>query len=171
MPALHLNDAGTWRQIQNVYVNDAGTWRQIQNVYVNDAGTWRLVYQAAVVFLTNIFAGHTAISPSNAFAAYELQADGDIQTYHGGTNGDSGDWITPKSASGASSYEVRATLLSGTTPAGTLGSWLALSVARSWSLSRSTIGTTTCDLTVEIRRASDGTILTSQTVTIEATKE
>ena len=44
MPALHLNDAGTWRQIQNVYVNDAGTWRTIQKVWVNDAGTWREVY-------------------------------------------------------------------------------------------------------------------------------
>lgn len=44
MAALYLNDAGTWRQIQNVYVNDAGTWRTIQKVFVNDAGTWRQVY-------------------------------------------------------------------------------------------------------------------------------
>lgn len=44
MAALHLNDAGTWRQVQNVYVNDAGTWRQIRVIYVNDAGTWRQVY-------------------------------------------------------------------------------------------------------------------------------
>lgn len=44
MAALHLNDAGTWRRIQNVYVNDAGTWRTIQKVWINDAGTWRQVY-------------------------------------------------------------------------------------------------------------------------------
>lgn len=44
MPALHLNDAGTWRHIQNVYVNDAGAWRPIQKVWMNDAGTWRQVY-------------------------------------------------------------------------------------------------------------------------------
>jgi hypothetical protein len=44
MAALHINDAGTWRQIQSVYVNDAGTWRTIQKVWVNDTGTWRQVY-------------------------------------------------------------------------------------------------------------------------------
>lgn len=172
MAALHLNDAGTWRQIQNVYVNDAGTWRQIQNIYVNDAGTWRLVYQAALIFLTATSVGHTASSPANAFCAFELQSDGDIQRYFGASNGDVGDWITPISAAGGgAAYECRATLLSGTSPSGTLNTWLSLTSDRSWSLSRSTIGTTTCTLTIEIRRASDGTVLTSQSVTITAIKE
>jgi hypothetical protein len=46
MPAVYVNDAGTWRAISAVYVNDAGTWRVIQNIYVNDNGTWRIVFTA-----------------------------------------------------------------------------------------------------------------------------
>lgn len=57
MPALHLNDAGTWRQIQNVYVNDAGTWRTIQKIFVNDIGTWRQVYQRRPAESGNFIAG------------------------------------------------------------------------------------------------------------------
>lgn len=46
----HINDAGTWRQLQGVQVNDAGTWRTIREIYVNDSGTWRLVYASAQSF-------------------------------------------------------------------------------------------------------------------------
>ena len=51
---LHVNDAGSWRTISNVYVNDNGTWRLIQDIYVNDAGTWRLVYSALAVTASDI---------------------------------------------------------------------------------------------------------------------
>jgi hypothetical protein len=40
----HVNDAGTWRRLRNIYLNDAGTWRTIRKVYVNDSGTWRTVF-------------------------------------------------------------------------------------------------------------------------------
>jgi len=43
----HVNDAGTWRTLTNIYVNDAGTWRNILETWVNDAGTWRMVFQYA----------------------------------------------------------------------------------------------------------------------------
>lgn len=169
MSALHINDAGTWRQIQKVWVNDAGTWRQIQNIYVNDAGTWRLVYQAAVVFLTATIAGGTSFSPTNASVTYSLNSNGTISRVFNGNIFSIGQWIDPISAA-SEGYECRATLLSGTTPTGSLGTWLALTSDQAWFLSRTTVGTTTCQLTVEIRRASDATVLTSQTVTITATK-
>ena len=38
---LHVNDAGTWKQAQEVFVNDAGTWKSCLDVLVNDAGTWK----------------------------------------------------------------------------------------------------------------------------------
>jgi hypothetical protein len=173
MPALHLNDAGTWRQIRNVYVNDAGTWRTIQNIYVNDAGTWRQVYQAAVVFLTATSAGGTSFSPTNATVTYSLRNTGSISRVFNGNLSTIGQWIDPTSAAnGGTPYECRATLLSGTSPSGdSLSTWLAMTADRSWFLSRTSVGTTTCQLTVEIRRASDGVVLTSQTVTITAIKE
>ena len=48
----HVNDAGTWRAIQQVQVNDGGVWRNIQQIYVNDGGTWRTVFSAAVLSAT-----------------------------------------------------------------------------------------------------------------------
>lgn len=59
MPAIYVNDAGTWRKIRNVYVNDAGTWRSIKKAYVNDAGTWRQVFSAQDDL--SIIAGHSAL--------------------------------------------------------------------------------------------------------------
>jgi hypothetical protein len=40
----HINDGGTWRNLNGIYINDGGTWRTIQSVHVNDGGTWRQVY-------------------------------------------------------------------------------------------------------------------------------
>lgn len=164
---LHVNDGGTWRTIQGVYVNDGGTWREIQEIYVNDAGTWRSVYQGITIGLTDVLVQDDPFDPSDAFAAYELQPDGDIQTYTGVSNADFGDWITPKSsASGA--FACRATLQSGNTPSGTLNTWLTLDNFRSWSLTRTTAGTNSCQLLIEIRRESDGVVLGSATISLVA---
>lgn len=101
-------------------------------------------------------------------ARYQLDADGDITqiTLALGTV-DIGDWIIPKSAAGGN-YEVRATLQSGDTPIGTLGSWLSLGTNRGWTLSQSGVGTKTCDLLIEIRLTSSGLVLDSATITLEA---
>lgn len=69
-----------------------------------------------------------------------------------------------------SSYEVRATLSSGSTPSGTLGSWLALSSNRSWSVTDSIDEgvDVTCVLLVEIGLAGTSTALDSATITLSA---
>jgi hypothetical protein len=72
-------------------------------------------------------------------------------------------WITPQA--GMDQYEVRATLLGGNTPTGTLGTWLSLDVNRQWSLNNINYDRE-CDLLIEIRRKSDGVIVASGTVNI-----
>lgn len=113
------------------------------------------------------------ISPTNASASFSLENDGDVAritvTTGGGGTVDVGDWITPRSAAGAA-YEARATVNSGSLSSGTTGSWLALSSTRTWTLNQTSVGTTTCELTVEIRRASTGEVLDSTIVTLEAEK-
>ena len=67
----------------------------------------------------------------------------------------SGTWATPVAAGNGDDYEIRATLNSGSTPTGTLGTWLALTSNRQWSISSTgAAGLVTCNLTLEIRDAS-----------------
>lgn len=161
-----VNDAGTWRTLQDVYVNDAGTWRRIQEVWVNESGTWRLVHVGDVISIDNTPVSDSQISPTPAIVSYALLNTGVVQASSAGVPFDVGNWVTPTSSAGAA-YEARATVISGS-PAGTFGTWQALNANRSWSLSRSAVGTSSASFTVEIRRASDGTVLDSATITLEA---
>lgn len=80
--------------------------------------------------------------------------------------GPTGDWISPTSlASG--SYEIRATATSGTVSTGTVGSWLALSSTRTWTVSRGSVGSKACTLTIEIR--TEGVTVYSGSITLRAT--
>ena len=166
---LYVNDAATARQIREIWVNDAGTARRIQEIWVNDNGTARCVYLGDVIAIANATITDLSVDPNDSFAGYELQQDGDIQRQIGAASTDIGDWITPKV--NMSAYECRATLNSGDTPTGTLNSWLALSVTRGWFLSQSVVGTQTCNLTIEIRRASDSVVMDSCTVVLTADVE
>lgn len=121
-----------------------------------------------VVALTNRAIQDITISPTNASASYQLTSAGVINTI---TNTDGtlnrGNWITPTSAAGAD-YEVRATVDSGALTSGTVDTWLALNTTQTWTLDQTTIGIATCALTIEIRRASSGSVLTTATITLEA---
>lgn len=105
-------------------------------------------------------------SPGTAFAGYRLTSSGEAQT---DTNSSSWtrveDWIRPTSAA-PGSYEVRATLNSGTLTSGTTGSWLALSTTPEWTVERTLNGISSASLTIEIRRGT--TVLDSATVTLTA---
>ena len=109
----------------------------------------------------------SSIGAGSQTATYTLESDGDVMSdssIFGPV--DEGDWITPK-ANAPSDYEARATLDSGDTPTGTLGSWLALTSNRAWSLTQSTVGNKQAILTIEIRKGS-GATLASATITLEA---
>jgi hypothetical protein len=83
-----------------------------------------------------------------------------------------GEWLTTGIAT---DYEVRATLLSGTTPnrpgSASVGTWLSLGTTRYWGLSTTVPQTLTCSLLVEIRRASSGVVLDSATIGMTAIRD
>lgn len=119
--------------------------------------------RARLVSLSSQLVEDTVLDPADASVTYEVNSDGTV------TPPVTQNWwragVTPGIGSG---YEVRATLQSGTTPSGTLGSWLALSSSRAWTLTRTSQGTNTAELLVEIR-ATSGTVLASAVITLQAT--
>lgn len=76
-----------------------------------------------------------------------------------GESGNHHQWYSPPETGIGAGYWVRATLNSGTSPSGAaLATWLSLaSVARQWTLTRSTQGTSTCSLTISIATDAAGT--------------
>lgn len=72
-------------------------------------------------------------------------------------------WLNPQI--GMNLYEVRATLASGDPPPGILGTWLSLSDSQVWGWANET-SEQSCQLTIEIRRKSDGVIVTTANVSI-----
>jgi hypothetical protein len=99
--------------------------------------------------------------PGNpATASLSLQADGDVLA----TNLSIADWLAPVIDPGA--YEARMTLTSGAFDTGTVDAWLSLASDQSWSETANN-GTESASGTLEIRRASDGVVLASCSVTLE----
>ena len=75
-------------------------------------------------------------------------------------------WYAPTTGSIGSTYEIRVTSTFGTFSTGTSGTWLALSSARTWTVSTS--GFKTVTFTIEIREAATSTVVaTSLSNTIE----
>jgi hypothetical protein len=100
-----------------------------------------------------------------ATAIYAVNADGTVSK-----NGSFFEnWIS--SPSKAANYDVLATVSSGPSPTGTIGSWLQLNANRSWSLTNAgrDDSTLSCDLLIQIRERSTGTVKVSATVTLSAT--
>ena len=164
---LWINDSGVARQVREIWINDSGVARRIQEIWVNDSGVARQVFASDVISISNVTAQAVTTSPTAAVAQYRLENDGDIGATSGtNTVGDIGDWITPKT--NMASYECRATMLSGSLTTGTTGAWINLATTRTWTVSRSGVGTNLASMTLEIRRASDGTVMDSATISFIA---
>lgn len=121
------------------------------------------------IALSNATPSSSVIDPADAAAQYELTNAGDIRlTVSDNTVSDAGDWMSPKVSAYATNYEVFATLNSGTLTAGTTGSWLGLETTRTWTRNRTSVGSTTAQIGLEIRRKGTTTVLASCTVTLTA---
>jgi hypothetical protein len=118
------------------------------------------------ISLTNENASKTKTDGTAATASFTFNTDRTVKDQDG-VNLDAA-WISAGYTVG--DYSIRVTVNSGTTPAGTIGSWLALSSARTWSLTDAAgaAGTKTCSLKVEIRETASGTILDTATYTLTA---
>lgn len=104
---------------------------------------------------------------NTATAGFNFYSNGTYDEFQGGAGPD---WITPSGSGVGSDYEIRCTKNSGTDPSGSsLNSWLALSSTRQWYLQRTSFGTTTCNLTIQIRDSLTQTVQDSGTyiITVE----
>jgi hypothetical protein len=156
MTALHYNDAGTWRAIQQAWYNDAGTWRQ---------------FWSAVTFTVNAnnvaSVGDTSIQNSfiNAESYVQLLTTGGLE--NGGNSGGGGTWGTPVGGTPGATHWVRATLTAGSIPnlfeSAALNSWIQISSLPFWGNTRAhtNLGTTTSTLTLDIATDSGGSNIVS----------
>lgn len=166
--------SGSFAEIQTVSVKDGGTWKT-GTAYVKDGGTWKAWLVGAggggpgpggSVAISDQSPYTYNITPTSSTAEYSLKNDGVAQYIDSvGTTPISGEWLVSGSAA---DFEVRATATSGTLTYGTTGSWESLGTTRAWGVTRTTIGIKSCTLTIEIRRASDGVVLDSATITLSA---
>ena len=119
--------------------------------------------QGTVVRITDVLVEDVQISPDDARAAYTLANTGQVilgvATFYE-------NWIDPQFV--MSDYEARATLTAGALTNGTTGSWLNLGTSRQWDVERSSLGTNSATLTMEIRPVG-GSVVTSATITLSAT--
>lgn len=122
---------------------------------------------ADVVTLVGGTISDEVTSPTTCDVEYQL-TNGGLEKYALTSGGfvTLGSWVIPTANAG--NYEVRATLNSGSLTSGTTGSWLALSTTRTWVRQRIAIGSSSANLTIEVRRASDGLVMASKTVDLTA---
>ena len=107
---------------------------------------------------------------TTAISTYRIDAS--VGTYSKVRTGNINDTRTVKwgRRGDFSTYYVRATLVSGDTPSGTLNTWLQTNVNRSWSVTASGGLLVEGIIKVEISNRSDGSvILDSHQVTLSAT--
>jgi hypothetical protein len=121
----------------------------------------------AVISITDQTISSLVFPPNTAEAGYRLGADGKVYKYVTGVFTELETWCTPTTS--ASNYEARVTINSGSTPTGSVGSWVALSSTRDWTISESTSGVNNVsNFTVEIRRVGGTSSLDSATIDLTA---
>lgn len=101
--------------------------------------------------------------PADATSTYSVANDRLVKN-HAGTTLEQ--WLDASYS--AADFEVRATLNSGDTPSGNLGTWNNLAATRSWTLAETSVGTLVCSLLIEIGYAGQNVALDSASVTIRA---
>lgn len=106
-----------------------------------------------------------AVSPNTATASFTLNSNGTYSSF-GTFFNPSGTW---KIGGGIGlNYEARLTVVSGSFSGASTGVWLSVGSNRTWSVSRSSPGSTSASGTLEIRDATSGTVFTNSTLTITA---
>jgi hypothetical protein len=167
---------GTWRKAVEVHRRDSGgTWRKAKEIWRKDTGgTWRLIFSGENFNLTFTNASNIRISPTDASAFITLVTDGTSLRSAAVTGGSiaNGNWwsdTTPPTV------HVRVTVTSGSLTSGTTGTWLSIGSGgsnRTWTVTRTTIGTNSATVTFDF--SLDGGTTTHATksgVTITATED
>jgi hypothetical protein len=117
-----------------------------------------------LVTLPDVNASHEVLSPFNASAGFTV-GSGSKNVTQSPPSTNLGAWLT---GDVASNYEVRLVPTSGTISSGPSNVWLSMSSDRAWSLTRTNVGFSSFEGILQIRRASDGTILDTSDVILIA---
>lgn len=145
----------------NANIPTSGLMR-ISNFYGGSADT-------TVIALTDKYIT-AEITGGSAYAGFRLASGGKVRARQGGSSSTYdelypyNEWADPEDVSVGTLYECYAYVASGTTPTGPLGTWTALSTAPTWELVRSTAGTSSCTLTILIRKIGTTTTLASANI-------
>lgn len=124
---------------------------------------------STTVSLAGGTAWHFVLDPLDAHAGFRFTSDGNIDRQVNIWVNDWDDWGTPNGVGIGADFEIRATKTSGLTPSGSaLSTWLPLSADQSWYFSRTSTGTSSCTLTIEIRDVATSTVQDSASYTISA---
>lgn len=116
------------------------------------------------------FAGSISetIAGGNSQAGFQIRNTGVQESVKTSGTTSLGAWISPAGLVAQTEYMM--TLLSGTLPSGTFGSWINGATGLAvWSLLRSTVGTVTCSMRLDMRR-TDGGGLVSGVINLSATR-
>ncbi len=165
----HVQDAAAARKAKEVHVHDGTAVRAAKEVWVHDGVAARKVFQAAAI--VNPLPGGTVFDvvtdPEDALARLTFVGNGQVQNQYSAVLHD---WFVPTTTNIGNNYWIRATLQSGALSGGdSVGVWLNIGLSRNWQRNRTSPGTSTAQLLIEIATDSGGTnIVTSGTYTLEA---
>lgn len=146
MPLKHKVGT-TWKDVV-VWHKVGSTWKKVA-VHHKVGSVWKQITTLIGAALTNrtIYGGDPS-SPYSATGTFSLLNTGAGSLSCTGASDQNFTWLT---GGAASDFECRAVLVSGSTPSGTMSTWLALSSARSWSITRTTVGISQSVFDVTIR--------------------
>lgn len=164
---VYASVAGVWQSCIP-YVKVSGAWQPVQEGWTKIAGTWTQFYTAVTVALSGTTQSDNVAS-GTATVSYYLTSGGKEQySIHLAAAVDIGDWVVPNGS--ASAYECRMTMTGGTTfsSGDGAGTWLALSSTRSWTVTRSTVGTKQATAIIEIRDVATSTLRATSSIDITA---
>lgn len=112
-----------------------------------------------------------SFNPTPANAGYRIPTDGIEESGTGNPISYSdvlGAEEVVKPVSNLSDYEVRMTVNSGTFSSGTTGTWQSLGTQRTWTKTQSSVGSSSVNGTIEIRKIGTTDVLASATVDLTA---
>jgi chitodextrinase len=138
----------------------AGTSNTVAVRAVDGAGNAGGSSSASVTTIAQVTIANRDVVISATFqgaAVYQLRSSGDIWSGSSTSVTDTGDWLAPKT--GMSSFQVRATPVSGACTSGTMNSWLSISDV-SWSVGKGPPpGQATCTFDLQIRHTGNPSVI------------
>lgn len=151
MPVTIGTSAGN-KTVDEVWVGTSAGNKQVLEGWIGTAAGNKQIFSAALVFLQDGSYSDTGAAGIGVNNTGVVQATG-ISDYT---------WLL---IGAVADYQVRATKTSGTSPSGTLATWLGLGTSRAWTLSGTGV---TCNLTVEIRDVATSTVQATASITLTA---